>query len=175
MSNVARLTEFAESLRSQVFDDHEALFREGDVLFWTATGDPAHQPRVESVLEEDRGSFFVCRIRSGHSFHQGLDEEARRFAEAAGMNDAQTDALAMAWSTDTVALVQGPPGTGKTAVLAAHLMENGADIRAVQEILGHASIQSGQIYTHVSQTRAKEVHTSCHSMERTNGKPHGMG
>lgn len=50
--------------------------------------------------------------------------------------------------------------------MATHLMENGADIRAVQEILGHASIQSTQIYTHVSQMRAKEVHARCHPMER---------
>jgi integrase/recombinase XerD len=59
--------------------------------------------------------------------------------------------------------------------MATHLMENGADIRAVQDILGHANISSTQIYTHVSQTHAKEVHTRCHPMERTSGKPHGMG
>lgn len=45
-------------------------------------------------------------------------------------------------------------------------MENGADIRSVQEILGRESIQSTQIYTHVTQTRAKEVHARCHPMER---------
>lgn len=53
--------------------------------------------------------------------------------------------------------------------MATHLMENGADIRAVQEILGHASIQSTQVYTHVTQTRAKEVHARCHPMERASG------
>jgi site-specific recombinase XerD len=50
--------------------------------------------------------------------------------------------------------------------MATHLTENGADIRAVQDILGHASIASTQVYTHVSQIRAKEVHAMCHSMER---------
>lgn len=59
--------------------------------------------------------------------------------------------------------------------MATHLMENGADIRAVQDILGHASIQSTQIYTHVSQTRAKEVHARCHPMERgTTGMSGGL-
>lgn len=46
------------------------------------------------------------------------------------------------------------------------LMENGADLRAVQEILGHKSVESTQIYTHVTQTRAKEVHSRCHPAER---------
>lgn len=50
--------------------------------------------------------------------------------------------------------------------MATHLMENGADLRAVQEILGHASVTSTQIYTHVSQCHAKEVHARCHPAER---------
>lgn len=50
------------------------------------------------------------------------------------------------------------------------LMENGADIRAVQEILGHQVMESTRIYTHVSQTRAKEVHAKCHPAEQTGQK-----
>lgn len=50
---------------------------------------------------------------------------------------------------------------------ATHMLENGADVRYIQAMLGHAQLSSTQVYTHVALNKLKEIHTATHPAKST--------
>ena len=100
------------------------------------------RPLMVGNASDDREYLFVSR--SGRRLRrEAVWELIRRYAARAGCGtDVSPHTLRHSFAT--------------------HLLARGADIRALQEMLGHASIRTTQIYTQVDHSRLKTVHSQCH-------------
>jgi integrase/recombinase XerD len=103
--------------------------------------------RPKLVGERHEAKLFV-NFRGGRLSRQGLYKIVQRNARAAGLGGRMS------------------PHTLRHS-FATHLLAGGCDLRAVQEMLGHADISTTQMYTHLSGERLKEVYFQAHPRATT--------
>ena len=95
-----------------------------------------------------RHFLFPSRSSEGHLTRQRLGQELKRLAEQARLDPARVS-----------------PHVLRHA-FASHLLDRGADLRVVQQLLGHADISTTQIYTHVLQERLKQLVFTHHPLAK---------
>ena len=126
--------------------DKERLVPVGDIaLDWLARWLAEGRPALLAVhhVEPVRGGPLFLGDRGGRLARQQAFAIVKAAARTAGLPAAVS------------------PHTLRHS-FATHLLEGGADLRIVQELLGHASISTTQLYTHVTGERVREVYTRAH-------------
>ena len=102
-------------------------------------------------------------LKEGRDLLAGLKSERAVFLGARGKRIDQRTVRTMVYHA--LAALEGVEKMGPHALrhsAATHLLEGGADLRTVQEILGHASLATTQIYTHVSTERLQKAFKQAH-------------
>ncbi|MGB9720404.1 MAG: tyrosine recombinase [bacterium] len=100
-----------------------------------------------SLLKNRKTSYLVLNTRGGKLSRMGFLKILRKYLIKSGIRKRVT------------------PHTFRHSY-ATHLLQAGADLRAVQELLGHSDISTTQIYTHIDREYLKEIHRQFHPREQ---------
>jgi tyrosine recombinase XerC len=102
-------------------------------------------------------------LRAAKKRNGAADREDAVFLSQKGLPLSERGAayIVCSWAKRSVQAKNVHPHTFRHS-LATHLLNRGADIRIVQEILGHSSVSTTQIYTHVSLERLKKIYSQAH-------------
>ncbi|MEZ5881812.1 MAG: site-specific tyrosine recombinase XerD [Nitratireductor sp.] len=144
----------------------------GDGPFLTVTG-KGNKERLVPLSARARSA--LARYCSLLENREGDSREASPFLFPAVSKEGHLTRQAFARDLKDLAIEAGlAPSRISPHVLrhafASHLLQNGADLRAVQQLLGHADISTTQIYTHVLDERLRELVESHHPLAKLNKK-----
>ena len=148
-----RISELINLSKANIFKDEyfirvmgkrskERLIPLGEEAFrWIALWESDARPQF--YMPEKSGDYLFLNSRGGKMSRDGFFKIFKKYVSKAGIDKNIS------------------PHTIRHS-FATHLLEGGADLRSVQEMLGHASIATTQIYTHLDREYLKEVHKSFH-------------
>jgi integrase/recombinase XerD len=115
---------------------------------------PLHDAAVDAIMaymasrEGDSKFLFPSRGKEGHITRQRFGQLLKNLALKAGLDPEKISPHTLRHS------------------FASHLLSGGADLRVIQELLGHADISTTQIYTHVEQDRLTKLVTGHHPLAK---------
>ena len=104
--------------------------------------------RIVLVNRRVSGDPVFLNLRGGRLSRQGVFDVVKKHAQGAGLDPEKVSPHVLRHSTAT------------------HMVEAGADLRSVQEMLGHATISTTQVYTRVSPAHVMEIYVQAHPRSR---------